>query len=1477
MRLRSVAGLVSLACLACSCAFDGHAVGTAPSASIASIPSLLSSSPGLFGPGLEGARELLSQGEKAGEPAAISGGFRLQPEARRLGVMTEALLEVTAPDTADGELLLKLRGVEREVGVRRSGAGRGVAGRRGKGLFYQGASEGLDALVFAVDEGFEDLVLVRDERATLTYELRLPEGWSLAPGRLRDSVEIRNRGGLAAITMSAPACWSADGAMRTLSLALDGTTVGVRASDGTDERPLGSCRVVDPGFQPTTPALDAVVGNVVVALPTGKVLLSGGRTGSEGTELDSLWLYDPYSGDLGYAGADGPLVMSRPRAYHTGTLLHDGRVLLAGGEYKPTGMPVQNSLLDLYDARSRTLESVQTKEPDWKWGITDSTATLVPDGRVILIGGSNGGGSINSIFAFEPKTNGFSKLGKLAWPREKHVAVLMPSGNIVVSHGVSRSGEPDLYLGHPERIEPATGASTEIGPSYTYGLSPSATLLSNGDLLIAGGQFAAEAAPKTTSNTVCTFVPSGTQDFVKGSAMNQSRRGHTATRMPSGNVVAIGGETTGQIKAELYVPGTGDWHILSGPSVLHELGASSLLPSGDVLVAGGNTSENLLFSEPPALSAEPIGSALFPTGARAATLLDGRVLLTAPDAAAPGGGSPLGLFDPGTGAVSDGPEVPNALGRSPLVVLADGRVLFPGGGSLGGDPFQATGEARLFDPATGSVATTGSLGAARHAHTATLLNDGRVLVAGGFDPALQDHTDSVELYDPASGTFEAGPKLIGARMRHTATPLPNGDVLIAGGSSPGNAAFATAEIYSAADGTFKPTGAMVQPRSRHAAVVLPDGSTLVLGGSSSGPSITSIERYDPATGKFSQVGAMARARSGHTATLLPSGKVLIGGGFGVVDSAYKAFAELELLDTRTWTSAIVGSLSVGRDFPAATLSPTGEVVFVGGALAPPERYAPLPVLDALRPRLTKVPSSLVVSTPSTLGGEQLDGLPGAGTNTYFGGDSRAPVAVFLPFVGGMLVGGVSDWSAGNLSYRPPSSSLRGPGMLFIVTSGVPSLGKGSSLVAGPIGVSCAQDTDCEGGRCVDGVCCDTACDDPCMACSSALKGSGADGQCGPVAQGKAHPSKPCVSAEDPLGCGTINACDGAGQCALAPKGKACSAPTCSKDADGVEVASPASTCDGAGACVISAATPCPPYRCDGQGGACTKSCSVSEDCSSGIAGTKVFCKKGQCLYPLDNGKSCGEDADCASEHCADGYCCDTACSEQCAACNVSGREGTCSPIPQGEPPRGDRKPCAVVDVECGGSCNGELKTCAFPPNDAPCGASSCTGGRNGTAYVRRCIGNGVCGPNQGTNGSAGTPCSPYACGATACLTSCERDEQCIEGHSCKAGKCEADRENSCAADGVTSVTIDGKSQDCRPYRCGSNGACLSSCKLTGDCAVGARCTSSFVCVPADDPGAPTDDAGCGCRQAPSSSPGWAGLGALALAAGALARRRGARR
>jgi hypothetical protein len=337
-----------------------------------------------------------------------------------------------------------------------------------------------------------------------------------------------------------------------------------------------------------------------------------------------------------------------------------------------------------------------------------------------------------SVSASAPQ-GGFTATGSMTVARWSHTATLLQNGKVLIVGGHDSSNQ----LVSAELYDPAAGTFMATGSMTATGQANTATLLQNGKVLIAGG------TPDGNGNTVLAgaeLYDPGAGRFTATGSMTVARWSHAAALLPNGKVLIAGGY--GTPSAELYDPATGRFTVTGSMTVTRQFHTATLLQNGKVLIAGGDLSP----------SAE--------------------------------------LYDPAVGTFTATGNMTALRAGHTATLLSNGEVLLVAGGPGVGDR-----SAELYDPAAGRFTATGSLTVARQYHAATLLQNGKVLIAGGVNgSSTSSVVASAEQYDPSAGTFTATGSMTAARFQHTATLLPNGKALVAGGwGDSGN--LASAELY----------------------------------------------------------------------------------------------------------------------------------------------------------------------------------------------------------------------------------------------------------------------------------------------------------------------------------------------------------------------------------------------------------------------------------------------------------------------------------------------------------------------------------------------------------------------------------------------------------------------------------------------------------------------------------------------------------
>jgi N-acetylneuraminic acid mutarotase len=509
--------------------------------------------------------------------------------------------------------------------------------------------------------------------------------------------------------------------------------------------------------------------------------------------------------------------------------------------------------------------------------------------------------------------------------------------------------------------------------------------------------------------------------------------------------------------------------------------------------------------------------------------------------------------------------------------LKDGRPLLVGGF----DVDSATAFVEVFDDATKAWSRVKSSTDSHAAHTTTYFPAlDRVLVVG----------ETNELYNPLTDTWtpEATPA---PRDYPTATVLASGKVLIAGGQSPGPAyTLQPPALYdpNAAPGArWSPAGAMVKPRFQHAAVLLKDGKVLVMGGGDNSVIIDDSELYDPTTNTWSKTGSLLEVRADFGSVRLgdADGRVLVAGGFNGVP-----MSTAEIYDPKSKTWSTTTPLDTGREGPCAVLLSTGRVLLIGGegsASATTTVFDPKTSLWSKGPALT-TDRAYAMTLPLSggrvlvIGGEKSsDGTTRTSTTEIFGGlASGATCVIDEECVSGACVSGKCSGAtdAGSDVSSDTGAATDGE-------PGTPPDAGSKPVVSGSFD-TCTSNQQCASGFCVDGVCCDSACNSPCQSCTL------------PWAPG--HCTLEPYGTDKKNACGAsgacVGTCDGKGGCTSAAAGTQCAVAKCTDAAKGV---GPAVCAGKDAACNAGIEFDCTPFACEPALAACRSTCIDSAQCAPG--------------------------------------------------------------------------------------------------------------------------------------------------------------------------------------------------------------------------------------------------------------------------------------
>jgi hypothetical protein len=430
------------------------------------------------------------------------------------------------------------------------------------------------------------------------------------------------------------------------------------------------------------------------------------------------------------------------------------------------------------------------------WGAT-SIVAAVPTGAgtgnvVVTVGGVSSNGIIFTTTTGTTQAN-------LNTSRYQHSATILNNGQILVVGGLNCPAGSCTYLNSAELYNPGSSAFTNTGTMATARSAP-AVLLSAGKVLVAGGYTCGSGNCSSLISAEIYDPTAGT--FSSAGTMTVARSGHTMTVLSDGTVLIAGGENctsatscSALSSAEIYDPKAGTFTFTSNGMSAPRFGASGvLLNSGSVLIAGGFDGTNL-----------PAAAEIY---------------------------SP-----PNGGFTGTGPSLNVPRFDASATLLNNGQVLMAGGStcSLPGCP---TNAAEIYDPVANTFSiVTGGMIVPRFNHTATLLTNGGVVVAGGYSSCGSSCSAeaSTELFDPVTGTFSSSQSVATALAGHTGTLVSNGNVLLIGGINAG--------VTLASDELYQPTS--LTPPGLVSITVAPASSFLMPGQS----------EFLVATGTFNVGGA----------------------------------------------------------------------------------------------------------------------------------------------------------------------------------------------------------------------------------------------------------------------------------------------------------------------------------------------------------------------------------------------------------------------------------------------------------------------------------------------------------------------------------------------------------------------------------------------------------------------------------------------
>jgi len=807
------------------------------------------------------------------------------------------------------------------------------------------------------------------------------------------------------------------------------------AGGETDPTPSGahnSAEIFNPTTWTFTPLAvtmtSAREGHAATLLNDGTVLITGGDLPPTGS-LNTAEIYNAAANTFAAVSA----AMTSPRIFHASVLLNGGQVLLSGGENDSNGTSVALNTAELYNPTAQTF----TATPGSMTTVREhQTATLLNDGTVLEGGGTDGTNTFNTAEIYAT-----SKLTGLASIAISPAAPSVPLGSqqLFVATGTYSGGATQilssvLWSSSSTSVTTISGDATDSG--YMTTIAQGTATITATAAGISGSTNVTVPAPALVSITltpqtlamplgtsqqfdaVGTYSDGSTQDLTSTATWSSSSSSITVSNAGLVTTASLGtstlqasfgsqsSSTTVTVGAAMLVslsviPATGTiavgqsqqyqasgtytdgstqnltsavtWYVV--PQMSASVNSSGLVTAKgqgnvNVTAVSGNFSGVAILTVGsaslisiavlPGVTSIPVGTdqqfiamARYADGSSqdiTSSVTWASSNATASSVGATGLASALAggstNISASSGSVTGTATLTVTGGTIALntsryqhsaTLLNNGSVLIAGGTSCPSAGSCAyLNSAELYAPTSGTIKSTGSMAAARTA-PAVLLGNGKALVAGGYTCDSSGNCtslSSVEIYDPVAGTFSSAGNMTVDRYEHTMTLLNNGQVLIAGGetcsSSTSCTALNSAELYNPTTGTFTATGNLRAARFNASAVALSSGEILVAGGFDGTNFLASAELYYPDAGTFSGTLPLHTPRASATATLLDSGIVMVAGG-STCSSPGCPTASSELYNGYFYYPTYpTGNMNVPRFDQTATLLTNGQILFAGG-------------------------------------------------------------------------------------------------------------------------------------------------------------------------------------------------------------------------------------------------------------------------------------------------------------------------------------------------------------------------------------------------------------------------------------------------------------------------------------------------------------------------------------------------------------------